>query len=324
MAMIFQDPLSAMHPYYTVGAQIVEAYRLHNDVGKKAARKRAVELLDRVGIPQPDRPVRRLPAPVLRRHAAAGDDRDGAVVQPGPADRRRADHRAGRHRAGADPRPDRGPAEGVRLRGHHHHPRPRRGRRAGRRHPRDVRRAGGGVRHGARRLRAAPAPVHVGAARLDAADRPGALRPAPADPRQPAEPDQRAVGLRVPPAVCLRGPHGRPGAHRAAGAARGGAGPPGGLPSSGRGAPEDLRRGDRARSCDRAADVLLSAERLQMHFPVRRGLLRRKVGAVQAVDGLDVRRAPGRDAVAGRRVGVRQDHHRVGCSPGCWSRPTAR
>ena len=53
MAMIFQDPLSAMHPYYTVGAQIVEAYRLHNDVSKKAARKRAVELLDRVGIPQP-------------------------------------------------------------------------------------------------------------------------------------------------------------------------------------------------------------------------------------------------------------------------------
>ena len=43
MAMIFQDPLSAMHPYYTVGAQIVEAYRLHHDVGKKAARKHAVE-----------------------------------------------------------------------------------------------------------------------------------------------------------------------------------------------------------------------------------------------------------------------------------------
>jgi peptide/nickel transport system ATP-binding protein len=53
MAMIFQDPLSAMHPYYTVGHQIVEAYRLHNDVSKQSARQRAVELLDRVGIPQP-------------------------------------------------------------------------------------------------------------------------------------------------------------------------------------------------------------------------------------------------------------------------------
>jgi peptide/nickel transport system ATP-binding protein len=52
MAMIFQDPLSAMHPYYPVGHQIVEAYRLHHDVSKRAARRRAVELLERVGIPQ--------------------------------------------------------------------------------------------------------------------------------------------------------------------------------------------------------------------------------------------------------------------------------
>ena len=57
VSMIFQDPLSAMHPYYTVGNQIAEAYLVHNDVGKKAAKARAVEMLDRVGIPQPDRRV---------------------------------------------------------------------------------------------------------------------------------------------------------------------------------------------------------------------------------------------------------------------------
>ncbi|MFI9027078.1 ABC transporter ATP-binding protein [Streptomyces sp. NPDC053560] len=57
MAMIFQDPLSALHPYYSVGNQIVEAYRVHHDVDKKTARKRAIEMLDRVGIPQPDKRV---------------------------------------------------------------------------------------------------------------------------------------------------------------------------------------------------------------------------------------------------------------------------
>ena len=52
VAMIFQDPLSSLHPYYSVGDQIIEAYRLHNRVSKKAARGKAIEMLDRVGIPQ--------------------------------------------------------------------------------------------------------------------------------------------------------------------------------------------------------------------------------------------------------------------------------
>ena len=54
MAMIFQDPLSSLHPYFSVGSQIVEAYRVHHpDASKKQARQRAVDMLGRVGIPEP-------------------------------------------------------------------------------------------------------------------------------------------------------------------------------------------------------------------------------------------------------------------------------
>jgi len=55
VAMIFQDPLSSLHPFYRIGDQIVEAYRVHNDVSKKQAKTRAVEMLARVGIPHPDK-----------------------------------------------------------------------------------------------------------------------------------------------------------------------------------------------------------------------------------------------------------------------------
>ena len=53
--MIFQDPLTALHPFYSVGRQISEAYRIHNKVSKSDARKRAIEMLDRVGIPNPEK-----------------------------------------------------------------------------------------------------------------------------------------------------------------------------------------------------------------------------------------------------------------------------
>ncbi|GAA0946427.1 ABC transporter ATP-binding protein [Kribbella koreensis] len=74
MAMIFQDPLSAMHPYYTVGAQIIEAYRVHNQVTKQVARKHAIEMLDRVGIPQPDKRVDAYP------HQFSGGMRQRAMI----------------------------------------------------------------------------------------------------------------------------------------------------------------------------------------------------------------------------------------------------
>ncbi|MGI5156928.1 ABC transporter ATP-binding protein [Microbispora sp. CA-102843] len=74
MAMIFQDPLSAMHPFYTVGQQIIEAYRIHNDVSKKVARKHAIDMLGRVGIPQPDRRVDSYP------HEFSGGMRQRAMI----------------------------------------------------------------------------------------------------------------------------------------------------------------------------------------------------------------------------------------------------
>ncbi len=75
--MIFQDPLSAMHPYFTVGNQIGEAYLVHNSVSKQVARRRAIEMLDRVGIPQPDRRVDDYP------HQFSGGMRQRAMIAMG-------------------------------------------------------------------------------------------------------------------------------------------------------------------------------------------------------------------------------------------------
>jgi peptide/nickel transport system ATP-binding protein len=54
-AMIFQDPQSSLHPFFTIGNQITESYLAHNNVSRRKARDRAVDLLGRVGIPNPRR-----------------------------------------------------------------------------------------------------------------------------------------------------------------------------------------------------------------------------------------------------------------------------
>ena len=61
LAMIFQEPMTSLNPVYPVGDQIAEAVRVHTGLRKQAARARAVELLDRVGIPDPERRVGEYP-----------------------------------------------------------------------------------------------------------------------------------------------------------------------------------------------------------------------------------------------------------------------
>src|SRR5262249_4970696 len=71
---IFQDPMTSMNPVFTVGWQLAEAYRVHHDVSKKAAMRRAVEALDLVGIPQPDQRAEQYP------HEFSGGMRQRAVI----------------------------------------------------------------------------------------------------------------------------------------------------------------------------------------------------------------------------------------------------
>lgn len=72
---VFQDPMSALTPVYTAGDQVAEAITVHQHrLGGKAARRRAVELLELVGLPQPERKARAFP------HELSGGERQRVVI----------------------------------------------------------------------------------------------------------------------------------------------------------------------------------------------------------------------------------------------------
>ncbi len=171
IAMIFQDPLSSLHPYYKVGSQIAEMILAHEKVSKKEARDRTIELLRLVGIPRPERRVDDYP------HQFSGGMRQRAMIAMALA---------------LDPavliadepttaldvtvqaqvldlierlQEEFGTAIVV------HHPRPRGGRRHGRRRPGHVRRQAGRGGRPADRLLQPPHALHLGAAPVAAAGR---------------------------------------------------------------------------------------------------------------------------------------------------------
>ena len=107
MSMIFQDPMTSLNPYLTIEPPADRgAGDPQRHVAKRGAARRPSPCWSGCRSPRRDRRISPLSPRILRRHAPARDDRHGAALPAGAADRRRADHGPRRHRAGPDPGAD--------------------------------------------------------------------------------------------------------------------------------------------------------------------------------------------------------------------------
>ena len=101
ISMVFQDPMTSLNPVLSIDTQMTDIqYRANIDMEEK--RNRAVEMLARVGIPDPQTAAFQLSPSLFRRHAAAYFHCHGPFGQSRPAAGRRADHRPGCHLGSPD------------------------------------------------------------------------------------------------------------------------------------------------------------------------------------------------------------------------------
>ena len=174
ISIIFQEPMTSLNPLHTIEAQIGEILLLHSGISGADGAGADARTADAGRHSRSGNPAAELSASIVRRPAPARHDRDGARQRAGSADRGRADHRARRHRAGADPGAAGRDPRAARHEPAVHHPRsrhrPPHRRRRLRHEQRQDRRAGAG-RAG---LHRAEASLYARAARGRAEARSGA------------------------------------------------------------------------------------------------------------------------------------------------------
>ena len=200
LAMVYQEPMSALNPCLTIGRQLAEVLVHHEGVSRSAARGRAVEMLSHVHMPDPRAVMRRYPSPAVGGQQQRIVIAMAMLTKPALLVFERADHRPRCDGGGGRDRPDSRSPPPVHDRAPVHLAQPRRDGEGLRPRGRHVRRRGHRGGHGSRGLQAVPARLHVRPTRL----RPHAERrqvdsPAITDSRPGPGTAPTAGGLRLGP-----------------------------------------------------------------------------------------------------------------------------